>query len=424
MLNRSWTIEEIEYLKTNYLNKKTIDLSLYLNRSIDAIHIKAGRIGLKKDFYWNHEKFVDYVKNNSNDEYEVMTQFKSVGDLVILKHKICNRLWETLPSSFIYSGHRCNKCNKYKNFTHEEFINKLNSVNKNILVLDKYYNIKKKLNCKCILCKHEWLARPDSLLRGISCPKCGKHKIRTSEEFEKEIFEKNPNLLILGDFTTTKKKILVKCLIDNYEWYVKPESLIKGCGCPKCVGTAKPTDEDFRQKIFKINPDIEILDNYINHYTKLKIKCNNDGNIWMASPHTLLWGIGCPICSSSKGEKYCSNILKNNSIEYISQHSFNDLKSDSNMPLRFDFLVKDETQTYCIIEIDGIGHRKPIKFNNEMSEEDSIKKFELIHYHDKLKNEYCKNKNINLIRIAYTGKNFEEMKIILEKELSPLLERR
>lgn len=46
----------------------------------------------------------------------------------------------------------------------------------------------------------------------------------------------------------------------------------------------------------------------------------------------------------------------------------------------------------------GLQHFRKIKWNKEMNDEKSESNFKYIQYHDKIKNDYCKNNNINLLR--------------------------
>lgn len=140
----------------------------------------------------------------------------------------------------------------------------------------------------------------------------------------------------------------------------------------------------------------------------------------MASPRGLWRGIGCPNCTSFKGEKRLYSYLAESKINYIPQYSFDDLKGFYNYPLRFDCAVFYKDNLFCLIEIDGIGHRKPIRFNG-MSDEQAVNSYNLIKAYDEIKNKYCQTRNINLIRIDHDGRDLNKITKILESELSPLL---
>lgn len=98
----------------------------------------------------------------------------------------------------------------------------------------------------------------------------------------------------------------------------------------------------------------------------------------------------CDNCTNrySSLETKVKNYLSENNIEFIMQYKFNDCKDK--LPLPFDFYLPQ--QNTCI-ETDGKQHYK-ICFGNEAD-------FHKTKEHDNIKNEYCKNKNINLIRIPY-----------------------
>ena len=59
-------------------------------------------------------------------------------------------------------------------------------------------------------------------------------KRKTHEEFMNEMKEVNPNIEILGEYVNSKEKILCKCKIDNNEWCATPTNLLRGRGCPVC----------------------------------------------------------------------------------------------------------------------------------------------------------------------------------------------
>ena len=162
-------------------------------------------------------------------------------------------------------------------------------------------------------------------------------KRKTHEEFLNELTKVNTNVKILGEYTNTHGKILCKCLIDDYCWNISPHDLLAGFGCPKCGGTLKRTHEDFKMELHKINPNIVLLNKYINMKHKIKCRCKIHRHIWEATPSNLLKGTGCPICSNSHGEQVVMSILDKMNIEYISQYKFDDCKNNRLLP--FDFYL-------------------------------------------------------------------------------------
>jgi len=90
----------------------------------------------------------------------------------------------------------------------------------------------------------------------------------------------------------------------------------------------------------------------------------------------------------SAGELRIKNYLERKNIEYEFQKTFDDCRNIN--LLRFDFYLPKYN---LIIEFDGYQHYENVeKFGNTLSQ---IKK------HDKIKNKYCKDNSINIIRIPY-----------------------
>ena len=85
-----------------------------------------------------------------------------------------------------------------------------------------------------------------------------------------------------------------------------------------------------------------------------------------------------------------SYFLLNNNIIFVYQKTFSNCKFKRN--LVFDFYLPE--QNICI-EYDGAQH---FKINKHFGGIESLK---LQQKKDEIKNEYCKNNNINLIRIKY-----------------------
>lgn len=109
-------------------------------------------------------------------------------------------------------------------------------------------------------------------------------------------------------------------------------------------------------------------------------------------------GSGCPKCNFSKGELKCEEILEN--IEYVKevipQFRFDHCRNI--YPLPFDFKVILNNGKYFLIEYQGQQHYEPTTFFSHDNLED-------IQNRDKIKYDYCKNNNIDLLVIKYTDFN-------------------
>lgn len=107
----------------------------------------------------------------------------------------------------------------------------------------------------------------------------------------------------------------------------------------------------------------------------------------------------CECCkkngSISSGEADIELYLKSRNLAYYRQYRFKDCKDVA--PLPFDFLVYEPStrEIISLIEFDGAQHFKETIFSR--SEEQQMK----IWHHDLIKDNYCKNNNLRLIRIPY-----------------------
>jgi len=104
------------------------------------------------------------------------------------------------------------------------------------------------------------------------------------------------------------------------------------------------------------------------------------------------------------GEKKIINFLEKNKITYSHQYKFKDCLFINR--LIFDFFIPDKN---TCIEFDGRQHFEPIEFFG------GKKEFENIKIRDGIKNKYCLDNGINMIRISYEDINIID--IILNKKL-------
>jgi len=114
---------------------------------------------------------------------------------------------------------------------------------------------------------------------------------------------------------------------------------------------------------------------------------------------------GCPVCKSSKGELKIISYFNKIKINFIPEKTFPNCTNIIELP--FDFYIPDVN---LCIEYDGILHFVD-KFNNP-------EEFNLTKKRDKIKNKYCRDNGIDLLRIPYW--EFDNIEQILEKTLSEM----
>lgn len=362
-------------------------------------------------------------KKKTHDEYVVELAIKNptvkvVGQYIDAKTPIAhyctihNITWDIAPTNAL-QGQGCKECGimkvRYKTKkTDEQYKKELADVNPNIIVLGKYINAQTPILHQCNLDGCVWEAIPNNVLRGHGCPMCFGNKKKTTEEYKKELIDINPNIEVIEEYVDAKTPILHICKIDGYKWKASPDSILRGTGCLKCgnknkADALRKTHEEYVTDVLKVNPNIEVIGQYINAQTPILHRCKKDKCEWMARPYNILNGYGCPACQESKGEKTIKQWLESHKIKYIPQKRFDDCKDIKILP--FDFYLLD--YNICI-EYDGQQHYEPVDFAGKGLEH-AQQKFIKTQYHDEIKNIYCKNNNIPLLRIPYFANIEEEL---------------
>lgn len=279
--------------------------------------------------------------------------------------------------------------------THDEYVAKVAEINSNIEVIDKYINAHTKILHRCLVDGNEWYASPNNIIRGCSCPICGnisgaKKKARSHIDYVNKVKNVNQNIIVVGEYINSQAKILHKCLIDDCEWYAIPNNILKGEGCPRCSKKERYTTDSFKEKLHEIDDTIIVIGEYVHCKAKILCKCSIDGHLWEATPSNLLYGFGCPACNASHGEKNIARYLSNKNITFNQQYIFPECRQTK--PLPFDFYIPDYN---TCIEYDGIQHFEPIEHFGGVAEFEKRKRNDLI------KNTFCNENNIVLLRIKY-----------------------
>lgn len=170
---------------------------------------------------------------------------------------------------------------------------------------------------------------------------------------------------------------------------VSSNNLVRGnvfsCGC---IREADLTGQRFGKLIA-----IEKIKN--NNRKGIFYKCQCDcGNVVYVSSTSLASGVtkSCG-CMKSYGESKLRFIFDSLNIQYESQKRFDDcVNPHTNYQLKFDFYLPDKN---ICVEYDGKQHFTPIEHFG------GVKAFEDGKYRDSIKNEYCNQHGIRMIRISY-----------------------
>jgi len=282
-----------------------------------------------------------------------------------------------------------------RKLTTQEFISKAQSIHG-----DKYnYSFVNYINARTkikIICKVHGVfeQKADGHLQGNGCPKCFGNRKHTTESFITKANQIHNNKYDYStiNYINMRTKITIICK-HHGTFKQTPHTHLKGHGCPKCYfDNERLSFSHFLLEANKIhnNKYNYVKDTYINMSTKVLIKCPTHG-IFEQFPYSHLKGHGCPICKESHGEKKIRNYLKENNIKFESQKTFSDCRGKKN-PLPFDFYLSD---CNILIEYDGRHHYESIKYFG------GDERLQQTQNNDKIKTEYCKQNNIQLIRIPY-----------------------
>ena len=208
--------------------------------------------------------------------------------------------------------------------THEQYVVDVAKINPNIEVVGIYTYAKIKILHRCKIDGHEWEATPNSILRGTGCPKCAKNRKVTHEDYVSRMQKINRNIEVIGRYVNSKTRVLHKCLIDGYEWYTLPSNALKGYGCPKCANVITKTHEEYESQIKETRNDIIVIEKYVNARTPILHKCNICNHIWKAQPTNILSGNqGCPVCCGNiigEPPEYKNSIWSSEHHEYFSKY--------------------------------------------------------------------------------------------------------
>lgn len=231
-----------------------------------------------------------------------------------------------------------------KKLTTYEFQNRLNKIygENEYVVLSEYINNSTKVDILHKKCGNIIQKAPVKMTGSTKegCYICsGKNHYKTKETLQSEIDIKFPNeYKIIGEYVNAKTPIEVYKLSCNHVYYISPDNLLRGKGCPKC---------------------------------------------WIGHSHYM---------------QMVEDYLDKNNIKYVPEKRFDDCKNIRALP--FDYYLPDFNM--CI-EVDGEFH-----YNNNNVYKNRPEQYIKLKNRDAIKTRYCKDNNIELLRLPYFEEsNFE-----------------
>jgi very-short-patch-repair endonuclease len=275
-----------------------------------------------------------------------------------------------------------------------------------------YVKMRNKVEIKCNKHNIFFLQTPEKHLSSKTggCPKCnsiGKGTMTTERFIEKSKEKHGCDKYIydLVNYIKSNKKVKIVCK-NHGEFEITPNHHIRGGGCSKCSCNHKYNINDLIKIFINLYGDKYEYDfsDYKNIRSKITVKCKNH-SYFETTGVILLNGYGCSSCGKkSIGEERISNYLIKNNIVYQKQKSFNGCIYVNKM--QFDFFLPHKN---ICIEYDGKQHFEPIEYFGGYDSFESQKK------KDSIKNKFCMENNLKLIRIPYY--QYKDIEKILQNEL-------
>lgn len=259
----------------------------------------------------------------------------------------------------------------------------------------------------------ECIVKYDSVRHGNQCYKCSRAQalknknkttlprrqdllysraLKVSEDQGYELISKKEDIINNRTYITYKcpHHGLKEMRIANYNNYK---------GCPDCAienlnVLFRLDSDEVEKRIENLGGKLHNKEKYINTAKEnLIIDCPYCGKPFTTSLRLFCQhgGQACPNCRNTEsiGEKKIRMYLEEHKIIFEQEKWFTDCR-DVN-PLPFDFYLPKSNQ---IIEFDGKQHfdSSSLFYHTPLSEQKS---------HDEIKNKYCKDNNIKLLRIPY-----------------------
>lgn len=190
------------------------------------------------------------------------------------------------------------------------------------------------------------------------------------------------------------------------------KGLTKSCGCLKKEQLKQYNDSNVVNEIGNVYgyltvirraEDLEITPKDGRAQWVCRCKCGNEiittGKL-LRDGHKL----SCGCMKKSKGEFQIELLLEKQGISYAEQYTVyieqNNYEVKQKHPYYFDFaILNNNKQLLYLIEYDGLQHFTYKENSDFWNDKDQFNKTQI---RDQLKNQWCKDNNIPLIRIPYT----------------------
>lgn len=372
-------------------------------------HLKGNgcpKCGLENGYFKkrlkNTQKFIEDVYKIYNGKYDY-----SKVEYINNHTNICivcpehGEFWQTPIYHLL--GYGCPKCKT--NFKNDKLLKLINKFPNYDFSKAKYEDCNTKIKVIChekdvFGNEHgEFEITPNSLYKGIRCPKCNPNCLKTVDKFIFDAIKVHGNKYDYSkvEYIDAHTKVCIICS-EHGEFWQTPGNHLNGQGCSKCGHDSKKNRnqrfENFLKKAKKVHGSKYEYSKveYINNNIPICIICPEHGEFWQVpSYHTS--GNGCPKCKMSHLENDVRNYLENHNIIYDYEKKFPEWLGRQSL----DFYLPDYN---IAIECQGEQHFRSIKHFGGKT------KFYKTLERDAKKKQLCEQHNVKLL--YYTNIEFKE----------------
>lgn len=345
--SKKWTEEEIKILKENYSAKGAVWCSKKIGKSKESCIAKAGSLNIKRDYHWTKEE-EDIIK-----QYYPKYGSLKVSKLLGRNRNVCMAKASELGIKYIFEDRWSEEEDNF---------------------LRKYYPSK---DTKYVA---KYLKRSETACKS----RAAVLKIRKEERW-----------------TLEEIKFLYEHYAEKGPTWVAKQLKKKSINC-RNYASKHHLKYDNPKKWTK--KEISILKKYYPIIGKYVSELLPKRNMRSCMIKAVNLNIAYQQKYSSPVEKI-KQILLDNHIDFKQEVGFRECK-DKNI-LLFDFGIYKENQLMGLIEYDGVQHF----FETNVYRSHVIPASVILktnQRHDHIKNEFCKRKQIPLLRIKYTQENIEK----------------
>jgi hypothetical protein len=294
--------------------------------------------------------------------------------------------------------------------------------------------------CKNNWCNMSYQQMPNSRRHGARCGYCSGKKVcgwnSLQTNYPEVCKELDPENASRATEVTSKSGLTLNwiCYKHGEPPFIYPMKVInkvEGAGCPACnvVGYKQRHGghEVFLEDVRRVHGDkYEYHHPYQGAHTLINIYCpavsKSTGDVhgyFMQTPDNHKSGQNCPKCARESTESKLVKDIKEVltelgfklDVDYFMERSLTGLVSLKENPLYLDFCIPGYN---LIIEADGQQHFEGFKYANGEG------KYEEGRVRDLIKDKYCIEKGVNLLRIPYS-KKIDLIRVIIVETLKKII---